>query len=66
MARMGIKWATIKWIGRWGSDVLLRYVQEVEAPDGEVAPTAVRALRRYRSPARSGRRERVGPVRTGR
>ena len=44
LARMGVPYATIMWMGRWGSDTVLRYIREAEPDNEELAPDAVRAL----------------------
>ena len=43
LARRGCPVGTIKWMGRWGSDAVLKYIEELEQPDAEVAAKALRA-----------------------
>ena len=43
LARRGCPVGTIKWLGRWGSDAVLKYIEELEQPDAEVAAKALRA-----------------------
>ena len=42
--RMGIHLSVIKYMGRWGSNAVLRYIEEVEVVPEELAPRVVRRL----------------------